>query len=106
MNLATNCTNCGAVMQYSEQYYGKMYKCPYCKTEHHIDLLGRIEEYKVKFLWMGHIVEAYLTSYGCEPSYIEATRMDMSGRMCLVSGPPTINFEFIGHVVEDINDDN
>ena len=45
-DIPTNCCNCGAVMKYSEQCYGGMYKCPYCGTEHHIDVLGRIEEYK------------------------------------------------------------
>lgn len=101
MELARNCKNCGAVMEYSTQYYGKMYKCPYCKTEHHIDLLGRIEDYKVKFMWMGHLVEAYLTCYGMEPSTIDTSYIDMNGRMAIVSGPPTFNFEFIGHLVDE-----
>ena len=44
MERVSNCINCGAVMEYSKQDYGNMYKCPYCGTEHHIDLLGRIED--------------------------------------------------------------
>lgn len=100
-NLSTNCRNCGAVMEYNKQYYGSMYKCPYCRTEHHIDKLGRIEEYKVKFMWQGRLIEAYLNAYSVEPTYIEATRLCDTGRMTYITGSPTLTFEFTGYVVEE-----
>lgn len=105
MNLATNCKNCGAVMQYSKQYYGKMYKCPYCGTEHHIDLLGRIEDYKVKFMWMGHIFEAYLNYVQLEPNYLDTTRL-IDGTLSttrLLNNNYT--FEFTGMLVDEENEE-
>lgn len=97
-NLATNCCNCGAVMKYSEQYYGGMYKCPYCGTEHHIDLLGRIEEYKIKFMFMGHLIEAYLNSFSMEPIY--DTYRTTTGELYTNKIIDNLKFEFIGSVKE------
>lgn len=96
-NLMTNCCNCGAVMEYSKQNYGSMYKCPYCGTEHHIDLLGRIEEYKVKFMFMGHLIEAYLQSFSSEPIYIDSYR-DMNGQLINNRIAMPLKFEFIGEL--------
>lgn len=101
--LKTNCCNCGAVMEYSKQYYGSMYKCPYCGTEHHIDLLGRIEEYKVKFMWMGKLIEAYLSSYRCEFDCVESCYIDFEGTHTVYRLPPQLTFEFIGRFVEDVD---
>ena len=97
----TNCCNCGAVMEYSKQYYGSMYKCPYCGTEHHIDLLGRIEEYKVKFMFMGHLIEAYLSSFGCEPEVIDTTYIGMDNKCYYVKSDPTMTFEFVGRCIDE-----
>lgn len=88
-------------MEYSKQYYGSLYKCPYCGTEHHIDLLGRIEEYKVKFMWQGHLFEAYLTSFRvdyCSP--IETTYIGYDGRSCYIPSNQSLTFEFTGHIVD------
>ena len=99
MERVSNCINCGAVMEYSKQDYGNMYKCPYCGTEHHIDLLGRIEEYKVKFMFMGHIFEAYLISFAHNPSVIEYDLIG-SGRH-YISGPSEFEFNFVGTICEE-----
>jgi hypothetical protein len=96
MNLATNCKNCGAVMQYSRQYYGKMYKCPYCGTEHHIDLLGRIEDYKMSFMWMGHIFEVYLSSVECQPIFLDTCTIE--GKFTSHKIADNYTFEFIGNL--------
>lgn len=60
MEFRTNCKNCGAALHYDKSDYGKIAKCSYCDTEYHIDLLGRIEEYKVKLEFMGEIKEYYI----------------------------------------------
>lgn len=99
--IITNCVNCGAVMEYSKQYYGSMYKCPYCGTEHHIDLLGRIEEYKVKFMWMGRIIEAYLTSFTYEPEVL-TQYVNCDGYHSYVrTGRGNCSFEFVGNIVSE-----
>lgn len=98
-NVPTNCCNCGAVMKYSEQCYGGMYKCPYCGTEHHIDVLGRIEEYKVKLMWQGKLIEAWLRTMEMEPQYVDYCTLD--GRMSYVKYcSPIITLTFSGHVVD------
>ena len=101
MELKTNCINCGAVMEYSKQNYGSLYKCPYCNTEHHIDLLGRIEEYKVRFMWYGKIIEAYLSNYGCEYNCDTYCYIEDTGYKTYINPEPTLEFTFIGHVVEN-----
>lgn len=73
MELRTNCKNCGASLHYDETKYGQKVKCKYCQTEYHIDLLGRVEEYKVKLEFMGKIIEFYITSWEVEPEYMEYT---------------------------------
>lgn len=59
--LNTNCANCGAPLIYSNDRYGSIAKCQYCKTQYHIDRLGEIEEYKVKIMFMGKIREFYIS---------------------------------------------
>lgn len=97
----TNCKNCGAVMEYSKQYYGSMYKCPYCKTEHHIDKLGRIEDYKIKFTWQGKLIEAYLSEVNCEYPMDSYRSIDGTLKTNFVSSP-IFTFEFISMDVEDL----
>lgn len=100
MNI-TNCKNCGAVMEYSKQYYGSMYKCPYCGTEHHIDLLGRVEEYKIKFTWQGKLIEAYLSSFSADYPTDSFRSIDGTIKTNFV-GNPIFTFEFISMNVEDL----
>ena len=56
----TNCANCGAVLEYQEKNYGSVLSCPYCKTEYHIDKLGKFDEYKIEFEYMGRRVRGYV----------------------------------------------
>lgn len=100
----TNCCNCGAVMEYSKQHYGGMYKCSYCGTEHHIDLLGRIEEYKVKLMWQGHLIEAWLNTMEVEPNYYGDTYIDVDGhyKRSMSISSPTITLTFTGHVIDEL----
>lgn len=65
--MLTNCTNCGAPLQFTEKDYGKLAKCSYCDTEYHLDMLGRIEEYKVKLKVMGEVRQFYINEVACEP---------------------------------------
>ena len=105
MKALTNCTNCGAVMEYSKQYYGGMYKCPYCNTEYHIDLLGRVEEYKVKFKWMGKLVDAYLSSVKCDYNTMDTTYLSDNQQITLVKSEPILTFEFISTSIDDAEDE-
>lgn len=100
-NVPTNCCNCGAVMQYSTQHYGGMYKCPYCGTEHHIDLLGRIEEYKVKLMWQGHLIEAWLESIEIEPQYCEYITCSSSCKSYIQYSSPILTLTLSGQVVKE-----
>ena len=69
--LLTNCTNCGAPLKFKEEDYGKLAKCSYCDTEYHLDLLGRVEEYKVKLKIMGEVKEFYISEIEREPELID-----------------------------------
>ena len=97
-SVPTNCCNCGAVMEYSKQDYGGMYKCSYCGTEHHIDLLGRIEEYKVKLMWQGHLIEAWLQEIEMQPIYEEFYSLD--GHRTRIMSSPMLTLTLSGQVVE------
>ena len=105
MKALTNCTNCGAVMEYSKQYYGGMYKCPYCNTEYHIDLLGRVEEYKVKFKWMGRIVDAYLSSVRCDYSSVNTSWKIETDQRVTYDSTPTLTFEFISTSINETDEE-
>lgn len=74
MELRTNCKNCGAPLEYDRTKYGKTTKCKYCRTEYHIDLLGRVEEYKVKLEIMGEIREFYIGEIEVHPIVTDAFR--------------------------------
>ena len=67
MELRTNCKNCGAPLHYDKNDYGKTAICEYCNTEYHIDLYGRVEEYKVKLEIMGKIKEFYIGEWAMHP---------------------------------------
>lgn len=66
MEYRTNCKNCGAPLHYDKTNYGKVSECRYCGTEYHIDLLGRIEEYKIKIEFMGEVRDYYIGSWSVE----------------------------------------
>lgn len=71
MELQTNCKNCGAPLHYDKSNYGEIAKCEYCDTEYHIDLLGRIEEYKIKIEFMGKIKEYYIWDWEIKPIILD-----------------------------------
>lgn len=101
-NVPTNCCNCGAVMEYSKQHYGGMYKCLYCGTEHHVDLLGRIEEYKVRLMWQGHLIEAWLDSV--EMHYVYDDWISVDGTRTTIMNTPRFTLTFSGRVSEERED--
>ena len=74
MELRTNCKNCGAPLTYHKTDYGKTTKCKYCRQEYHIDLLGRVEEYKVKLEFMGEIKDFYIAEWEIQKIYGDAYR--------------------------------
>lgn len=80
MNYRTNCKNCGAILHYNKDKYGTSTQCDYCGTEYHIDLLGRIEEYKIKIEFMGKVREYYIGDWENHPIYFNAYR-DIDGRL-------------------------
>ena len=87
-------------MQYSKQNYGSLYKCEYCGTEHHIDLLGRIEEYKVKLMWQGHLIEAYLNYVQFTPIF--ETFRSIEDNFCKsVINDNMLELNFTGHFVDE-----
>lgn len=97
MELRTNCKNCGASLHYDETNYGKKVRCKYCRQEYHIDLLGRIEEYKVKLEFMGHIIDFYINSIEVQPEYIECTSLGDSSYAKVRTGMD-INLELTGRL--------
>lgn len=82
--LLTNCANCGAPLKFKEKDYGKLAKCSYCDTEYHLDLLGRVEEYKVKLKIMGEVKEFYISQLEVHPLYFDNTYIGADGRMANV----------------------
>ena len=80
MELRTNCLNCGAPLKYKKEDYGKSSNCEYCGTEYHIDLLGRIEEYKVKIEFMGKVREYYIGDWEMIPIHRNSYR-NIDGRL-------------------------
>jgi hypothetical protein len=74
MELNTNCKNCGGLLRYDKTNYGKTAKCEYCGTEYHIDLLGRVEEYKIKLEFMGEMKEFYIGKWEMNPIFKESFR--------------------------------
>ena len=81
MELRTNCKNCGAPLHYDKTNYGKTAKCEFCRQEYHIDLLGRLEEYKIKLEIMGQIREYYIGEMKHEQINIGAIGRDFNGRL-------------------------
>lgn len=82
MEFRTNCKNCGAALHYNKSNYGKVAKCNYCDTEYHIDLLGRVEEYKIKIEFMGQIREYYIGEWEMKPIFVNEY-IDMDGRLTI-----------------------
>ena len=74
MEIETNCKNCGAPLHYDKTNYGKVAKCQYCETEYHIDLLGRVEEYKIKIEFMGQVREYYIGEWQLHPIVTDVFR--------------------------------
>ena len=75
METLTNCKNCGAPLTFNKNDYGRTAKCKYCDTEYHLDLLGRVEEYKIKIEVMGKVREYYIGEMSFEPLYFDCTRL-------------------------------
>lgn len=69
-----NCCNCGAPLKFNENNYESSVKCQYCRTEYHIDRLGKIEEYKVKLMIRGKIHEFYLSEFRVNNIYSDCYR--------------------------------
>ena len=93
------CMNCGTSIDYNKIENG-VYICPYCRNKYHIDKLGYIEEYKVKLMFMGHLLECYLSSYGVESTPIETTYIGDNCRRTYIIGSQTITLEFIGYLAD------
>lgn len=68
---STNCKNCGGILH----YHDKKAICEYCKTEYHLDNLGRLEEYKVELEIFGKRLQFYISEITCEPIYSEFRRL-------------------------------
>lgn len=97
MELRTNCKNCGAPLEYSKNDYGKSCRCKYCRQEYHIDLLGRVEEYKVKLEVMGKVIDFYINSITVEPDTIECfTVDDYRQSTAIINNSNNIILELIG----------
>lgn len=88
------CKNCGAELSYDKAAWGKKTRCRYCRTEYTIDLLGRVEEYKVKIEIYGKVMDFYISEVNVESSCIESTML-CDGRMSMVRGRPIVRLELI-----------
>ena len=97
MELRTNCKNCGASLHYDVTNYGKKVQCKYCRQEYHIDLLGRIEEYKVKLEFMGRVIDFYIRSFTVEPDTMEYSYIDDFRSTTRVLGTD-ITLELVGRI--------
>ena len=53
--------NCGASLTYDERNYNGEVTCQYCRTKYHLDNLGKIEEYKVKLMFLGKVRNFYIS---------------------------------------------
>lgn len=79
----TNCINCGAPLTYGSNKYESIAKCPYCKTEYHIDRLGNVEEYKVRIMLMGSVRYFYITDI-CFNKLYHSNFRNMNGQLACV----------------------
>lgn len=100
-----NCLNCGAPLQYDETNYGSIAKCKYCKTEYHIDKLGRVEEYKVKLKLQNKIISFYIGEIRYEPIILDTSRL-VDGRVHIERTKTVIELNLISYDMEDIKDEN
>lgn len=92
--MITNCKNCGAILHFSEKDYGKKAICDYCHTEYHIDLLGRVEEYKVKLDVLGEIREFYIGEFITERIGLDGYR-DFNGTLHWNYSKPKVKLNLI-----------
>lgn len=81
-----NCKNCGAPLHYDKTNYGRTAICNYCNSEYHLDLLGRLEEYKIKINIMGQVKEFYIGNWEVKSIFRDSGR-DINGN--LISNPIT-----------------
>lgn len=92
--LNTNCANCGAPLIYDNDRYGSMAKCPYCKTQYHMDRLGKIEEYKVKIMFMGKIRDFYISDI-CFNKLYHSDFRNMNGQLACVQAETKMTCKII-----------
>lgn len=95
MELRTNCKNCGASLHYDETKYGKKVRCEYCRQEYHIDLLGRVEEYKVKLEVLGEIKEFYIGEIETQKLWYCDIGRDARGRIIATQTKPKTTLKLI-----------
>ncbi len=81
MELRTNCKNCGAPLHYDRTNYGRTAQCKYCGTEYHIDLLGKVEEYKIKIEMMGEMKEFYIGNWEIKTLYCGDSGRNIHGNL-------------------------
>ena len=102
-----NCINCGALLHYDETSYGKLSKCKYCGTEYHIDMLGRVEEYKVKLKLYNKIIYCYVNSITVQPPEVDTFRtIDGKCHRYVLNSNPQIELNLFSYDMEDIGDSN
>lgn len=95
MNEKTNCLNCGAALNYTKNEYGKKAICKYCGTGYDIDLLGRIEQYKVTLLVRGKIRQFYVGKEIINKLYSSDTGRNLCGKLYLTKINEKIKLELI-----------
>ena len=96
------CHNCGSTLEFHDDSYCSVVKCPYCRTEYHIDNLGRIEEYKVKLKIQNRIVSFYVGSMEVAPIEIETTRLYDTNRCYIRNSMPEITLTLHSYDWEDL----
>ena len=106
MKECRNCLNCGAPLHYDETNYGSVAKCGYCRTEYHIDKLGRVEEYKVKLRIFNRIVSFYIGQVEFKPVAVDTWRT-LDGQLhTTIARPsmPEMELNLISYDVEEIKE--
>ena len=90
---------CG--IRISRKNYGSVLSCPYCKTEYHIDKLGKFDEYKIEFEYMGKKVKGYISDVKFKKLWGEC-EMDVRGRLMPPQPIKTfLEFDIIGEFVDE-----
>ena len=100
-----NCLNCGAPLHYDETNYGSTAKCQYCRSEYHIDKLGRVEEFKVKIKMGEKIISFYINTMQYEPVFDrDLTFRDCEGRLSIRPVEPIITLTLTSYEMKDVNE--